>query len=80
MNQEIRFDINIHITMCKLASRRLPSSRGSSAQGPVMTSVVGCRGGRQAQEGGDVCIHVADLHCCTAKNSTLLYSNYAPIK
>ena len=48
MNREIRFDINISITMCKLASRKLPSSRGSSAQRSVMTSVVG---GRLRREG-----------------------------
>ena len=48
MNREIRFDINISITMCKLASRKPPSSRGSSAQRSVMTSVVG---GRLRREG-----------------------------
>ena len=24
-------------------------------------------GGREAQEGGDICILIADLHCCTAE-------------
>ena len=26
---------------------------------------------RQAQEGGDICIHIADSHCCTAEIKTL---------
>ena len=29
MNQEIRFDIDIHITMYKIASRKLPSTEGA---------------------------------------------------
>ena len=27
-------------------------------------------GGRQAQEGGDICIYIADSHCCTAEIKT----------
>ena len=29
-------------------------------------------GGREALEGGDICIHVAEPHCCTAETSTAL--------
>ena len=30
------------------------------------------RGGREAQEGGDICIHIADSYCCTAETNTTL--------
>ena len=33
------------------------------------------RGGRETQEGGDICIHIADSHCCTAETNTALQSN-----
>ena len=29
-------------------------------------------GRREAQEGGDICIIKADLHCCTAESNTTL--------
>ena len=33
---------------------------------------MGKGGGREAQEGGDICIHMADSFCCTAEiNITL---------
>ena len=41
MNREIRFDKNIHITMGKIANRKLLSIRGSSGRCSVMTPVVG---------------------------------------
>ena len=28
--------------------------------------------GREAQEGGDICIIMADSHCCTAETNTKL--------
>ena len=28
--------------------------------------------GREAQEGGDICIHIADLLCCIAETNTTL--------
>ena len=37
-------------------------------------------GGREAQEGGDICIHMADSHCSGAETNTILESNYTPIK
>ena len=36
-------------------------------------------GGREIQEGGNLCIHIANLLCCTAKTNTALQSNYIPI-
>ena len=33
----------------------------------------------QAQEGGDLCIHMADSHFSTAEANTTLKSNYTPI-
>ena len=32
----------------------------------------GWDGGWEAQEGGDICIHAADSHCCTAATNTTL--------
>ena len=40
----------------------------------------GGEGGREAQEGRDVCIHIADSFNCTAESNTTLQSNYMPIK
>ena len=37
-------------------------------------------GGREAQEGEDICILIADLFCCTAETNTTLQINYSPIK
>ena len=36
--------------------------------------------GRETQEGGDVCIHMAESRCCTAGTNITLESNYTPIK
>ena len=38
------------------------------------------RGGRKAQKGGDICVHIADSLYCTAETNTALYINYTPIK
>ena len=37
-------------------------------------------GGREAQEGGDICIHTAinNSLCCIAETNTTLLSNYTP--
>ena len=29
-------------------------------------------GGREAKEGGDICMHIDDSHCCTAETNTTL--------
>jgi len=34
-------------------------------QGPV-------GGGREAQDGGDICTHIADALCCTVETNTTL--------
>ena len=36
-------------------------------------------GGREVQEGGDICIHIADSLHCTEETNTTLQSNYTPI-
>ena len=38
------------------------------------------RGGWEAQEGGNVCIHTADSLCCTTETNTTWQSNYISIK
>ena len=35
---------------------------------------------RESQEGGDICIPIADSYCCTTEAKTTLKSNYPPIK
>ena len=35
--------------------------------------------GREVQEGGDICINIADTFHCTAEINTTLQSNYIPI-
>ena len=35
--------------------------------------------GTEAQEGGGICILMADSHCCAAETNTTLQSNYIPI-
>ena len=37
-------------------------------------------GDREVQEGGDICIPVADSCCCMAEISTILKSNYPLVK
>ena len=29
-------------------------------------------GGREAQKGGDICILIADTHCCTAETNNIV--------
>ena len=38
------------------------------------------RSGREAEEAGGICTHMADSCCCTAETNTTLQSNYSPIK
>ena len=37
-------------------------------------------GWEEAQEGEDICLLIADSHCCTAEINTTLLSNYPQIK
>ena len=39
---------------------------------------MGC--GKESPEGGDMCILMAESHCCMAEANTILYGNYLPIK
>ena len=34
-------------------------------------------GGREAQEGGDICIHIADSLCCTAETNNIVKQLYS---
>ena len=36
--------------------------------------------GKEIQKAGDICIRMADSHCCTADSNTALLSNYTRIK
>ena len=37
-------------------------------------------GGEGGSRGGDICMLMADSHCCTAQTNKTLYRNYPPIK
>ena len=60
----------------QIAIGRLVYNIGSSAQ----CSVITWRGRREAQDGGDICILMADSCCGTAETNTTLQSNYLIIK
>ena len=36
--------------------------------------------GKEATEGGDICMHRADSYYCTGKTNTTLQNKYTPIK
>ena len=57
--------------MCKTDSGKLLFSTGSSAQCSVMRVGMGVRG-REAQEGGDRCIHTVGSHSCTVDTNRTL--------
>ena len=47
----------------------------AGAQGSIPgwgTKIPHTGGGREVQEGGDICIHIADSLCCTAETNTTL--------
>ena len=37
-------------------------------------------GGREAQQVGDICLNMTDLHCCMAETDATLESNFHPVK
>ena len=41
---------------------------------------LGARVRREVQDGGNICIHIADSLHCTAESNTTLQSSYTPIK
>ena len=53
-------------------SGKLPYGTRSSARRSLMTWSGGLRGGggKEVQEGGDICIHIADSPHCTAEKKT----------
>ena len=56
-----------------------------TAQGAQFSAVMTQRGEmregwEEAQEGEDICLLIADSHCCTAEINTTLLSNYPQIK
>ena len=66
--------------------KQIASGRYGVSQGAYLVfcdnlegwNVVG--GGREAQEGGNKCIPIADSCCCMAETNTTLWGNYPPIK
>ena len=47
-----------------------------TAQGTLQSVFCGDLNGKEIQRRGDICIRIADLHCCTIE----IISNYTPIK
>ena len=47
---------------------------------PILVTRMWAGEGREAQQGGIMCIIVTDLHCCMAETNTTLKSNFFPIK
>ena len=73
LNREVRIDIYTLPWVNQGASGNLLHSTGNSARCSVMTYKGGMGvGGREVQEGGDICIHVADSFPCTAETNTAL--------
>ena len=50
-----------------------------TAQGTLLNALCDLNG-KEIQERGDICIHIADSFCCTVETNTILQSNYTPIK
>ena len=62
MNWEIRTDTYTLPSVKQTAHGKLLYSTGCSAQCSAMTKRGGM-GGREVQEGKDICIHITDLLC-----------------
>ena len=65
--------IYIYICTCvkQITAEKLLHNTGSPAGCSVMTSMSGTAG-REAPEEDNVCIIMADLHCCKAETNTML--------
>ena len=75
MNWEIGIDVCELPCIKQIASGDLLCSAGSSAWCSVVTWIGGMGvgwSGKEVQEGGDICIHIADSLCCTAETNTTL--------
>ena len=68
MNQEIRTDIYTLPCVKQIASGNLLHNRELSLV--LCDDLEGCDAG-EVQEGGDICIYIADSLCCRAETSTL---------
>ena len=68
--------VSLTYTMCEIVSGKHLYSTENLAQCSVMTSRVGMVNWvREAQEGGDICILIADSLCSTAELTQYLSSN-----
>ena len=56
----------------QITSEKLLYNTGSPAWSSVMIQRGRLGLGREAQEGGDICIPMADSRCCTAQTNTTL--------
>ena len=50
----------------------IPARLEGQAGWAGLSDLSGGWSGREVQKGGDVCIHIADLLCCTAETNILL--------
>ena len=66
--------INIYTLSCVklIVGEKLLYNTGSPVWCSVMTQAVGWEERREAQEGEDICIITADLHCYRAETNTIL--------
>ena len=71
-NRESSIDIYTRPCVKQIAGEKLLYNIGSPVSCSVMTRGGDMERGREAQEGGDVCIITAELHCCTAETNTTL--------
>ena len=73
MTWEIETDICARPCLKHVTNGNLLYSAGSSAQRSVVAWMGGMGvGGKEGQEEGDICIHIADLFCYTAETNPTL--------
>ena len=73
LNGETGTDTYISPCVKQTASRNMLYSTGSSARCSVMTQRGGREvGGREVQEGVDICILIVDSLCCTTETNATL--------
>ena len=76
-NREHCTDTHVLPRVKQTARGELPYSTGSSARCSATTR--GRReAGRETQEEGNICIHIADSHCCKTETKTTRQSDYTP--
>lgn len=71
-NRESSIDIYTLPCVKQIAGEKLLYNIGSPVSCSVMTWKGDMVRGREAQEGGDICIIMAELHCCVAETNTIL--------